>query len=349
MLDQDLATLTWLSLWAIAGAVVIWALLPPALGTIGLTTFHNGAIEDPNDNSGTLGFVATNSLLAKILAVFAVGVAWTSLRVVQGQLKGPDDGFLGQLLIIGAALSMGMVVLAIDKTRKGPVCDDDVQALDVHRQLDALGFKPIGTYWEHVWFLAYHWCLTSRERSFLSSAHGTFAAVYRYVVNEPLRVSFKTCFRGGAFVVTGNHSGNEAEWVVTDKYLRWGRATNNLAELLALHRSEVEKFQARGWVPDANNNFGTLLPIEEEFAIVGLRDARNASLLFLGIHAFCLGLLPVIAGYYYGLAHWSVPVGILAGVGLKLRIEDLTNEYIIAERRQECAAGNDAVDDPAGA
>jgi len=185
------------------------------------------------------------------------------------------------------------------------------------------------------WFLAYHWCLTARERTFYSREHQAFAAVFRYVVSEPVRVSFKTCFRGGGFLITSNNSEGEAERTASDMYLRWGCVTNDLAELLTLHRAEAEKFQANGWAPETHDNFVTLVPVEEAFGTWALRGDRSLPALFLVIQVVVLGILPLLAGYHYGAAHWSVPVAVLAGVGLKLGFENMLNENLIQERRQQ--------------
>jgi len=122
-------------------------------GLLGLTTFRNGAEENPEDLSGTQGFVETSSSLAKVLASLAGTVTWTALRLFTRPLRGPDDiGWLSlpQLLTVGAGLSAALVVLAVAKARRGPVAEEDAHTEDVYRQLRALGFRPLGTYWEKV-------------------------------------------------------------------------------------------------------------------------------------------------------------------------------------------------------
>ena len=111
---------------------------------------------------------------------------------------------------------------------------------DLHRHLLALGFTPLGRYWE-----GWRFGRTFHELAYASVKDGCFASIFGLAVADH-HVAFLTTFTDGAAVITKNIDG-----VVTSaEGLRAIYVpTNVLADILGEHRRHVAEFRAAGHVP----------------------------------------------------------------------------------------------------
>jgi hypothetical protein len=155
----------------------------------------------------------------------AVGVFWLCL---------PD-----LLALLGLAFHNGVSGGPSDVEPDG----NDPSHEDFHRQLQALGFTPLGRYREGTRFGK-----TFQELAYASEQEGCFATVFG-LAHADHHVAILTTFTDGAAVITKNIDG-----VLTDTQdLRAAYVpTNVLGEILADHRRHVGEFRAAGRVPTAD-------------------------------------------------------------------------------------------------
>jgi hypothetical protein len=114
---------------------------------------------------------------------------------------------------------------------------------DLHRQLEALGFTPLGRYWE-----GWRFGKTFHEVAYASEQERCFASVFG-LAHADHHVAFLTTFTDGATVITKNIDGV----VMRTEDLRAVYVpTNVLPELLAEHRRHVGEFRAAGRVPTSD-------------------------------------------------------------------------------------------------
>lgn len=119
----------------------------------------------------------------------------------------------------------------------------DASHADLHRQLEALGFIPLGLYWEGMRFGKHF-----DELVYASEQEGCFASMFG-LAHADHHVAFLTTFTDGAAVITKNIDGLV---ISTDGLRATYVPTNVLAEILAEHRRIVREFRAAGHVPTSD-------------------------------------------------------------------------------------------------
>jgi hypothetical protein len=115
-----------------------------------------------------------------------------------------------------------------------------------YRELQALGFRPIGFVSERVWFKYNRWFKAHHVRSMISADGLCYANLYRLDDAEPVRISFKTFTSGGGIVNTVTPGAGIQN--LTETSLRVESPTNDLGELLAQHQENIKLFcEQRGF------------------------------------------------------------------------------------------------------
>jgi hypothetical protein len=219
-----------------------------------------------------------------------------------------------------------------------PPEDSDYAA--VYEKLTALGLAPIGTRGEFVRFLGHHWLKSFQVRMFAAPDGRVFASVYRFFDDDPYRVCFSTGFTDGSLVQSGNSL--EILKIQEEGYLRWGFATTDLAELLALHRELADQHAAAEGRAMARNDLASIDQIITLHCGRTLRkSARGTAVASLQLAMTFLGIIPLTLGSSLGFSSRLVPVGLLAG-GLwhAFAIRSLFRLSSRQMRFQEMAASN---------
>jgi hypothetical protein len=120
--------------------------------------------------------------------------------------------------------------------------DEDGQSR--FEQLQAIGFQPVGTITESVWFLmAIHWWKRARIRYLATANRKCFASLYRVIANEPTRICLTTMTSGGGMVRTAMPGAGLS--VDEETYMRAEIATCTVKELVAFHNENVALFTQR--------------------------------------------------------------------------------------------------------
>jgi hypothetical protein len=185
---------------------------------------------------------------------------------------------------------------------------DDPFYDDLVRQLAELGFRPLGAFEERVNFFALHYLWVCRQRVFASKEHQAFAVLYRFIAGEPIRMAYASCFADEALLWTGNHS-EEAKELSAD-HVRWGKLTNNMAELLERHRQAVAKF-ATGRQYAVPDDVCVLAGCVEKHSRRSIARDKQLPLLFLGLPFMLGGIFPFIMTMSFGLASTAVPIAVI--------------------------------------
>jgi hypothetical protein len=189
-----------------------------------------------------------------------------------------------------------------------PAVNDGVPEA-VYKELVALGFSPLGIYWERGFGL------TFREYAFASTDYQCFAMVYRLFVGEQPRVAFLTVFTSGAAAYTPNYLGG----IVADEpdYRAGGVAAGTLAEVLDEHRRRVEKFTGEGHVPMVGDRLDDVLEAQRALyanRAVARRVRYGSFLLGAGTLAVLGGIFGKVA-FEFGVNHPFTWVVLLAECG----------------------------------
>ena len=262
-------------------------------------------------------------------------------------------------LFIGLWSLAGLVLLATclppllalcGWTRFTTECDENPSRLepdgldesyaDAHRQLKALGFVPLGVYWEKARFLAHHWFKSFEVKSFACPARQCFGQVYRMLPGDTVRVFFATCFDDGTYVCTANHM---EEFVINRQgYYRWGVETTDLSVVLEHHTQMAARLGA-GRTAKAPANLPVLLETLTPHNDAYLRADRTMALNSLGACLAEPGLTGVLAATCFGSAHWLVPVGILAGCIRKATFQAHMLWQVANERNRRVAAERESL------
>jgi hypothetical protein len=217
---------------------------------------------------------------------------------------------------------------------------DDSDYAAVYEKLTALGLAPSGTRGEFVRFLGHHWLKSFQVRMFGAPDGRLFASVYRFFDDDPYRVCFSTGFTDGSLVQSGNSL--EILKIQEEGYLRWGFATTDLAELLALHRELADQHAAAEGRSVASNDLASIDQIITLHCGRALRkSAPGTAAASLQLAMMFLGIIPLTLGSSLGFGSRLVPVGLLAG-GLwhAFAIRSLFRLSSRQMRFQEMAASN---------
>lgn len=329
-------------LWFVAAVVVVWGLLPPLLDLLGWVCYRNGVVDDTDDEPRPAYVDRSGTrVLAWALTTLA---AWFLGRWLIAEFIDPaDSATVAVLEVSGAFLALlsggvGAIMAPVIAGAGEPAATgvDEIRD-DVCRQLEALGFRPLGTCREDVWFFGPHWLKTFLLKTYGSREHQAFACIYRFVADEPIRVALTTCFADEAMVWTGNHSDDIQ--LKEDDYLRWGYTTNNMAELLGVHGEAVAPFRAAGRVPGSHDRFETLLPVMGHQSSRFLHQDKSLAKLVLGYTLFFLITAPGYLASQHGMDSWTVPLGIIVGGLLKVCFEQWMFRQMARQHREEVARG----------
>jgi hypothetical protein len=165
-------------------------------------------------------------LLTVVLrAAAAVAVVWLALPEV--------------LTLLGLGFKNGVAGGPSDVEPDGT----DPCRFKFHRQLEALGFTPLGQYWEATRFGK-----TFHELAYASENAECFAMIFG-LAQVDHHVAFLTTFTDGAAVITKNIDGVQAS---TADLRATHLPTNSLAEILLEHRRHVRDFKEAGRTPAAD-------------------------------------------------------------------------------------------------
>jgi hypothetical protein len=223
--------------------------------------------------------------------------------------------FAAGLVVLVTVLPLLLTVAGLTRCRTGIQKDpavlepgDDPVYAELYRRLTELGLEPLGTCLNHYRFFAYPWRWSVLHAVFGSREQGCFACVYRLHPNEPLRVSFTTCFTDGAMAWTANNL-PEVQ-IVEEDYVRCGVETTDLAWQLDEHRKVVASLTARGRTPDAHDSLPVLAQtLQRQGARYVRRDRRKwAGDLWL-LLAYRVGFPSFVA--LLSLRPWVMPAGTL--------------------------------------
>jgi hypothetical protein len=205
----------------------------------------------------------------------------------------------------------------------------DESYADAHRQLTALGFAPLGVFWEKTWFLAHHWFKSFEVKSFASKTHGCFGQVYRLLPGDTVRVFLATCFEDGTYIVTANHM---EEFVINQGgYYRWGVETSDLSAVLEHHQKMVEQLGAGRMIKAPSSLqvlMATMTPHNDRY----LRSDRSISLNSLCAGLMEPGIAAALAVSVFGVAHPLVPVALLIGCVRKACLQSAMLWQVARER-----------------
>jgi hypothetical protein len=199
-----------------------------------------------------------------------------------------------------------------DNPAEAEPSSDDPDYTFVYERLVVLGLVPAGSRIEHVRFLGHHWTKSFPIRMFATSDGTLFASVYRFFADDPYRVCFSTAFTDGSLVQSSNNL--EVLKIQEDGYLRWGFATTDLGELLALHRDLVDQHAAAGGLPSARHDLASMdQTILHHCGRYLRRSAPATALNSLRVALMFLGIIPTTLGASLGFGSPLVPAGLLAG------------------------------------
>ncbi|MBY0525857.1 MAG: hypothetical protein K2R98_20865 [Gemmataceae bacterium] len=210
-------------------------------------------------------------------------------------------------------------------------------------QLHDLGFKPLATVREHVWFFHIHWTWSLTQRIYGSRNQGCYASLYRFVSGEPLRMAFATVFTDGAEIWTGN-SAAEIQ-IREDDYWRQGFLTGDLKELMARHQEAVQAFVADGRSPGSHDRLEPFMETTERLTRRHLRTHRQGPLNILATWATMLALFPALMYFNGEREALTLGLGLLGGsIGL-LVLRYLMLRQVGEQRRAEVEGHPSACDD----
>ena len=187
--------------------------------------------------------------------------------------------------------------------------DDDAYTAKLLSQLRELGFKPLGAVTETVHFFILHWSWSCRQRIFGSKERRAFAALYRFVKEEPVRLAFVTCFADGAMAWTGNHS--EDIRMLSADFVRWGFATDDLAELLERHHQAADRLAGSDRKPVDHDQLANLAAVLAPHSRRQVFSSKAEPRMFLVASLFLGGVAPAIVAASFGFDSWFVPLVVI--------------------------------------
>jgi hypothetical protein len=230
-----------------------------------------------------------------------------------------------------------------DRPLDEEVRDPDAFTFAIHKQLESLGFHPLGYLTETHRFFVDYWKRENRFHIFGSIDKGCFAFLYRLHNGEPVRVSLATCFEDEAFVWTSNF-GTEVR-LDARGYVRHAVATNNLQEVLIQHQEVVEQFKWEGRRALIPNDLGQLLGAAKKYAPTDHHKSKRnawAALASLIVFVFIIlifagGLALLIFGSF-NLCYYLIPVAIVGGGLLNRWGRKVESDNVAKQRWKEVKA-----------
>ncbi len=108
------------------------------------------------------------------------------------------------------------------------------------QELVELGFQPVGTVTEYLWFSQVHWFQIYPVRCLARGDGHCYASLYRLDPGEPLRLSLETFTSGGGLVRTVTPGADLQD--ITDTALRVEVPHARVPELLDRHQEHVQLF-----------------------------------------------------------------------------------------------------------
>lgn len=221
--------------------------------------------------------------------------------------------------------------------------DDDPHYADTYRQLEALGFRPLGTYEERVTFFGSHWVWSVSERVFGSKELGCAASVYRFFPGEPMRVAMVSCAADGAMLWTGNRLADMVEH--DHDYQRWGVVTDDMARLLGRHREEAKRF-LDGRACLAHDDLGALVPVLARHSREqGLKASRALGGWTLKLALFFVAVPTILAWMFFGCGSLAVPVSVVLGAAAKVLFDKFGDWCLTLPCAQEEEPDGDVIED----
>jgi hypothetical protein len=123
---------------------------------------------------------------------------------------------------------------------------DDPDYERCYRELQALGFQPLGIVREKRWITPIHWYKDFHLRCMVSRDGLCYASLYRLSPAEPVRVSLKTFMTGNGMATTASPGAGIPD--IGETTLRIEMNAGSMAELLSQHQDNVKLFaEQRGF------------------------------------------------------------------------------------------------------
>ena len=178
------------------------------------------------------------------------------------------------------------------------------------RQLDALGFEPLGVIEERCPFLGFHYIKRIRHRIFVHRDRGVYASIYRLFPGDEWRVMLSTLLTDGWLV---QRSCLESLSTTAEKYDRRGTPTRIVREQLEVH---LERLRLRWDKGDA------IAPISLAALAGRLNEViqpparcwfREEAVFPFCVALFVLGGLAGLGWSVSAYRHLLVPGGLLVG------------------------------------
>jgi len=230
----------------------------------------------------------------------------------------PGDILLWIGAIVGAVWALGPALLHMlglywirftaheDPQAVLPPSDDpDYQRC--FKELQDLGFQPLGVVREKRWITPIEWHREFYLRCLVSRDGLCFASLYRLTEDEPLRVSLKTFTTGRGMATTVSPGAGIPD--IGDTSLRIEMKAGSMAELLSQHQDNVKLFAEQRGFSVTRVSFQERAERDEQNDRRLLRKIETPELYFLPAF-FYLG--PCALAYLL-LEHFSqVPVTRLA-------------------------------------
>src|SRR5262249_3252519 len=107
-----------------------------------------------------------------------------------------------------------------------------------------LGFHPVGTRNQILWFFHYHWRTSFQSRVFAIRRAHCIALAYKLQAWDHWRLCFVTAFCDGAILETANQM--ESLRIEEPDYLRWGLSTPDRGLFWEPQRGSCGVFAAAG-------------------------------------------------------------------------------------------------------
>jgi hypothetical protein len=207
----------------------------------------------------------------------------------------------------------------------------------IFAQLTSLGLHPCGFRVDEAHWYAFHWVKTFHVYVFATAAGDCFASVYRLIEEDDWRVTLATGLEDATLFETG--STMPELQLREDDFVRWGHVTDDLAELLALHREAVARYSAETGRAVIRLDLATLDRLICNCSSRVLRRcARLHALACLVLPLVCFGVPVLTLVQLVGFDHWLVPLATLAiGLGCSWLFLELVRRALHASREEDDA------------
>jgi hypothetical protein len=131
------------------------------------------------------------------------------------------------------------IVVAIEEGMPTFEAEGEPQHTIILRQLQSLGFTPLGNYSTALWFVGYFWVMRIQQRLFVCADQACYASVYELIPGDGLRVTLSTLFDDDLLVETENTE--HSIRVERTQYSRIGFSTADMREFLSVHAERVAR------------------------------------------------------------------------------------------------------------